>query len=251
MKFVRYIIIILTLALVFEACTPKTNSSFSDSSDIEKLNMQIKELNQQIENLEDENQSLNEQLQAVQNENQALQTEQQTILDKQQDMLEILNCFSHMYDCTPISYTQRFIEEDIELRALPDSRLESLKSIKKGTVLEVLAAADIPEGNNLTRWLFVHVYSGDTPSPNLGWIKEADTAAYTLENQKLVTYPLRIKQGTKDIRYNQMISETDLTENYWLDFYEGDRAQLSGSGGRIYVVPIDSIIYPVVDTPED
>jgi len=228
MKLFKYISIIIAVMLILVACTPITKNKVED-------------LNKQIGNLKEENQNLKKHIES-------LQKDIPTLTDQQQESLDILNCLQNIYDCTPISYSHRFIKEDTELRALPDSRLTPLDTIKKGTYLEILAAADIPVGNKLTRWLIIHTYYGDAPSANLGWIKESATTALTTQNQKLVTYPLRIKPGTINLDNQRKISNIDLNNDYWLDSYEGDNAHIYGGGGLNFTIPRDRIIYPDVPT---
>lgn len=215
--------------LILMACTPKTNSK-------------VENLNEQIKSLKEENQNLRYHIESLQKDN-------LTLPDQQQESLDILNCLQNIYDCTPVSYSHRFIKEDTELCALPDSRVKPLNTIKKGTYLEILAAADIPVGDKLTRWLFIHTYYGDAPSASLGWIKESATTALTSQNQKLVTYPLRIKPETINLDNQRKLSDVELNNDYWLDSYEGDNAHIYGGGGANFIIPRDRIIYP--DVPKD
>lgn len=236
----KYFFCFLVISFIFTGCTDKTEKSISEQSNLDQLNAQISDLNQQIETLKGENQTQLTQLDTLKNDNQSL-------LKKQQESEEILSSLNNEYDSMPAAYSQRLIEEDKDIRALPDSRLEPLRNIGKGTVLEVVASADISDGNSLVRWLFVHTDSGDTPCPNLGWIKEKDTVTFSEENQLLATYPLRIKPDTKDLNNNIGLDDTEIIQNYWLDFYDGDNAQVHGTGGNTHYISRDSILYPEID----
>jgi predicted RNase H-like nuclease (RuvC/YqgF family) len=166
----------MIMILVLSACSAHTKSNTSETTSAESSSDQVDSLRLQIKDLQDKNHELQNQIDTLETDKLLLEEE---LAANQKENDEILTCLLHMYDSVPLPYTQRFIEQDKDLRILPDTRLNSIRTLNKDKL------------------------NGALP---------------------------------------------DIECSYWLGFYDGDYAQLSGGGGVTIMIPRDHIIYPEINT---
>jgi len=90
-------------------------------------------------------------------------------------------------------YTNRLVEKEIKLMAMPREDAPILNIIRPYTAVKVIDAAAADE---LGLWLYVEIPVKATPSSFKGWIREGDTVAITPENQKKILIGVKVKAGT-------------------------------------------------------
>jgi hypothetical protein len=146
-------------------------------------------------------------------------------------------------------YQKVFVENKIDLIALPLDDSIILNTIYENTVVNVIDTAEV---NNVI-WLYVSIHVYDTPSNYKGWIKESDTVLYTKDKISKVQSHVTVKDG-EDIFETYNFEDISITEPYKSN-NDGGRIEekkdgfvrIQSAGGKTIWVKEVSIIYPEVD----
>jgi len=109
-----------------------------------------------------------------------------------------------------IGYEQqyRYIESGKGIYWIPSETLIKATSTHGNTLAEVLFAGYAKENET---WLFVAIPTFDTPSNNMGWIRESDTQKYTKQILKDIEIGIIIKKGTVGLQDSagEVVTEQD------------------------------------------
>lgn len=79
----------------------------------------------------------------------------------------------------------------------------------------------------------------DAAHDNIGWVKLTDLTEYAEENRDLLSYPIQLTEGCKDIETGELINWTRAAVEYAEDY-----AIISSEGGRSHKVKKECIVYP-------
>lgn len=144
---------------------------------------------------------------------------------------------------------RRFVEKTTDLLMLPYDGAKAIRQIKPNTVTDV-EFAGISNDNNL--WLFVIIPTYDSPSDNRGWIKEADTVAYTSEMQSKVQSDVTVREGTEIFEIVNDVKDSEPKKlNYnvrgRITQRDGNMVRLFCPGALEFWVNETHIIYPEVE----
>lgn len=141
----------------------------------------------------------------------------------------------------------RFIEQEIELLALPLKDSKGLNPISANTLVTVLDRATVKE----QIWMYIEIPVYDTPANNKGWMLEEDSVPYTADKKELVQSDVRIKSGAEvyetyefeDIKNTSPIILSNEERGRLQEKREGYCLISQAGGNHIWVLE-QSIIYP-------
>lgn len=173
---------------------------------------------------------------------------------------ELLELNSSLDSAPIINYigydqTRRLVLQSSNILSLPMQNSVKINTIQPNSLITVEDAAT-SEGSEI--WLYVSIPVYDCPCNMKGWIREADTVAFTEENRTKVQSDVGIYKGTdiyntddfKDIlSVTPQPEESDLRGR--LETIQDGYAQISSLGGRTFWVKEPFVIYPEVDRPYD
>ena len=125
---------------------------------------------------------------------------------------------------------KRFVEKKAFILGLPYSDSIKLNTIDAGTVISVIDAATMEDGN----WLYVEIPVYDAPCNMKGWRKESDTVPYTKDRIKDVLGEVTFKDGNRLMRGRIMDQKNGMVE-------------LMCPGGENILVKESSLIFPEVN----
>lgn len=145
---------------------------------------------------------------------------------------------------------KRFVEKQIDLLALPINNSIKLNTILQNTVITIYDTANV---DNII-WLYVSIPVYDSPSNYKGWIKEADTIAYTKDIMSKVQSNITVKSGAKAYE-TENFEEIKTATPYKSSGDEQGRIQerkegyvkLECAGGKTIWVKDTEVIYPEID----
>lgn len=146
--------------------------------------------------------------------------------------------------------SKRFILNQLELLSFPATDSVHLNSIAPNTVVNIF---DTVEVDNVI-WLYVSIPVYDSPSNYKGWIKEADTIAYTKDIMSKVQSNITVKSGAK-VYETESFEGIKTSTPYKSSGEEQGRIQerkegyikLECAGGKTIWVKDTEIIYPEID----
>ncbi len=146
--------------------------------------------------------------------------------------------------------SNRFVEKQCDLLALPVENSLGINSILENTVVSVIDTAYV----NDNIWLYISIPVYDTPSNFKGWVKETDTTLYTKDKVDKVQSDVRINEG-EYVYETYDFASIDSVEPYKAQSGEHGRIEekkngyvkIQCAGGKIIWVKEASIIYPEVD----
>lgn len=145
-------------------------------------------------------------------------------------------------------YQKVFVENKIDLFALPLDDSIILNTIYENTVVNVIDTAEV---NNVI-WLYVSIHVYDTSSNYKGWIKESDASLYTKDKINKVQGHVTVKEG-EDIFETYNFEDISITEPYKSN-NDGGRIEerkdgfvrIQCAGGKTIWVKEISIVFPEV-----
>jgi len=146
--------------------------------------------------------------------------------------------------------SKKFVEKQLDLLALPTSNSIKLNSILPNTVVTLIDTANV---DNII-WLYVSIPVYDSPSNYKGWIKEADTIAYTKDMISKVQSNIIVKNGAK-VYETECFEDIKTATSYKSSGEEQGRIQerkegyvkLECAGGKTIWMKDTEIIYPEID----
>jgi len=146
--------------------------------------------------------------------------------------------------------SKRFVVNQLDLLSFPSTDSVHLNSIAPNTVVNIFDTAEV---DNVI-WLYVSIPVYDSPSNYKGWIKEADTIAYSKDMMSKVQSNITVKSGAK-VYETESFEGIKTSTPYKSSGEEQGRIQerkegyvkLECAGGKTIWVKDTEIIYPEID----
>lgn len=231
----KYVLLTLFLLLIIQ-------SGCADADDNARAEVIVEGYEEIQFQYETELAELNKEVACLQEEQQELET----------DLAMINDIFTqiHMQPVESGAYEALYdrkwmAEEKVELRKVPvDTDISDVKltdlSYDMVNVMGVVNAFD-DEGWDYIPWALVWYESQETAFDTVGWVRVEELLEYTEETMYLLKSPIYLAEGTIDSETNEIVEEK---EGLAIIDYQGDYVKLFATGGKIYRVHKDYIIYP-------
>ena len=200
-------------------------------------------------NLKSENQKLKVENQKYQSENTELKKKVVSLEESNSELkykVENLNTPLSI-DYIEVNEKIRFVEKENLILALPQSGSSIMRNVLSNSIVTVCEKALV---NNET-WLFIQIPTYDSVTNNRGWIKEAETTAYTKDKMSQVQSDVELKAGSEvyevfnfdDIKNTSPIKLVNKDSGRLVEKREGF-CRISQTGGRDIWVKENSVVYP-------
>ncbi len=196
--------------------------------------------------------------QAIKNENEKLKntiTQLENKLKEKDSKINELQNNELELSSLPIIYIQnkssrKFVEKQCNLLALPIDNSIKFRPILENTVIDILDTASV---NNVA-WLYVSIPVYDSPMNYKGWIKEADTVAYTKDKINKVQSDVKVKKG-EAIYETESFDAIGMVKPYNAGIIDHGRIEekrdgyvkMECPGGKTIWVRESAVIFPELD----